>query len=104
VKGLLEVPLSGGEVVPVEIEVEESAIRQAARPGQVVAAAAETLESALGRLRAVADAFVRVMDEVKDRPNGVTVEFGVKVSAEAGLVVAHTGGEGHFVVTLQWSR
>ncbi len=32
------------------------------------------------------------------------VEFGIKLNAEAGVVVAKTAAEGHFIVKITWRR
>jgi hypothetical protein len=38
------------------------------------------------------------------RPDGIEVEFGVKLNAEAGAVIAKSAVEGHFTVKLSWDR
>ena len=42
--------------------------------------------------------------EEKIRPDEFGITFGVKLSAQAGLVFARAGGEGTFQVTLKWKR
>jgi hypothetical protein len=36
-------------------------------------------------------------------PDGVEIEFGVKLAGEAGAIIAKTSGEGHFTVKLSWT-
>lgn len=42
--------------------------------------------------------------EMEVRPDEVQVEFGVKLSAQAGAVIAKTGVEGHLKIKLTWTR
>ncbi|MFE2032629.1 CU044_2847 family protein [Streptomyces scopuliridis] len=37
------------------------------------------------------------------KPDGVELEFGVKLMAEAGAVIAKTSAEGHMTVKLSWN-
>lgn len=37
------------------------------------------------------------------RPDSVEIEFGVKLTAEAGALIAKSSVEGHLVVKLSWS-
>jgi hypothetical protein len=36
-------------------------------------------------------------------PDEVTLEFGIKITAQAGAIVAKAGAEGNFTVTLKWT-
>lgn len=46
---------------------------------------------------------LRVFRDGSLRPDAVELEFGVKLSAEAGAVIAKGSAEGHLVVRLNWS-
>jgi hypothetical protein len=62
--------------------------------------AAQTLETAMEPVISGATA---VLDKLRGvRPSGVTLEFGIKLTAEAGAVIAKTAGECNFAVTLHW--
>jgi hypothetical protein len=64
--------------------------------------ARETLESALDH---VTPALEVVAGKLKSlSPDEVTVEFGLTLTAETGVVVAKGGAEVHFTVTLAWAR
>jgi hypothetical protein len=102
---LIEVPLNGSASVVMEIDAEEdSAIVRSSRPGEIVATAAQSLDTALQRLKPMAETLVTRLRDVGERPDEIGIEFGLKMSMEAGLVVAHTSGEANFKVTLQWKR
>jgi NTP-dependent ternary system trypsin peptidase co-occuring protein len=62
-----------------------------------------TFESALGSVRSAAQSALRVFREGALRPDSVELEFGVKLSAEAGAVIAKGAAEGHLLVKLSWS-
>ncbi|MEU9991697.1 CU044_2847 family protein [Streptomyces sp. NPDC007971] len=64
---------------------------------------AETLQQALARVRPALGALVHEARGLTRPPEKVTVEFGITVSAEAGVVVAQGSTEAHFTVTMHWS-
>lgn len=37
-------------------------------------------------------------------PDRISLEFGIKFSAEAGVVVARTATEANFTVSVEWNR
>lgn len=104
VRKLIEVPLDDGGVVLVEVEDHEDGIVRSARPGEVVATAAESLQASLDRIRPVAGALVAKLRDLADRPEEITVEFGIKWSAQAGVIVAQAASEANFKVALRWAR
>lgn len=101
---LIEVPLDDGGAVLVEVEEQETGIDRSAKPGEVVATAAESLQASLDRIRPVAGALVGKLRDLADRPEEITVEFGIKWSAQAGVIVAQAAGEANFKVALRWTR
>jgi hypothetical protein len=60
----------------------------------------ETLESALGKVTPGLKAVVTRLQKLS--PDGMSVEFGLSVTAETGVVVAKGSAEVHFTVTLTW--
>jgi Trypsin-co-occurring domain 1 len=102
---LIEVPVDGGGRLLVQATDDElpgSLELAALRPGHVVARAGESLEQALDEvkpaLRAVAGR-LRAM-----APDELTVEFGIVLGAETGVVVAKGSADVHFTVSLTWRR
>ncbi|MFF7367601.1 CU044_2847 family protein [Streptomyces tricolor] len=71
--------------------------------GDGPAQAARTFEGALDGVRAAATAALRVFRDGSLRPDAVEIEFGVRLSAEAGAVIAKGSAEGHLLVKLSWS-
>jgi hypothetical protein len=100
---LVAVPLESGGVVVVETDHIPSGVVKVRRSGQeVVAQATQTLEAALDSVTPLAQSILAKLRQ--SRPEEVTVEFGVTLTAEAGAVIAKTAGECHLKVTLHWKR
>ncbi|PWG11860.1 hypothetical protein DF268_19730 [Streptomyces sp. V2] len=72
------------------------------RPAETVGSAAETLREAVDRVRPVVQDVVDSLRAMPRRPDRITLEFGVKVTAEAGVVLARTAAEAHFSVGVEW--
>jgi hypothetical protein len=41
---------------------------------------------------------------LSDAPDEIEIEFGIQLSAEFGVIVAHTAGQANFRVALRWRR
>ena len=100
--GLVEFKTDDGAVVAVEAVEEASGSRLVAR-GDGTVQAARTFEGALDGVRAAAESALRVFRDGSLKPDGVEIEFGVKLAAETGAFIAKGTAEGHLVVRLSWS-
>jgi hypothetical protein len=100
--GLVEFTTEEGALVVVEGVEDESGARLVSR-GDGPARAARTFEGALGGVRAAAESALRVFRDGTLRPDAVELEFGVKLSAESGAVIAKGAAEGHLIVRLSWT-
>ncbi|HLL37302.1 MAG TPA: CU044_2847 family protein [Streptomyces sp.] len=100
--GLVEFMTEEGALVVVEGVDDEYGARLVAR-GDGPARAATTFEGALGGVRAAAESALRVFRDGTLRPDAVELEFGVKLSAESGAVIAKGAAEGHLIVRLSWT-
>ncbi|MEU9223345.1 CU044_2847 family protein [Streptomyces massasporeus] len=100
--GLVEFKTGDGAVVAVEAVEERSGSRLVSR-GDGTVQAARTFEGALDGVRAAAESALRVFRDGSLRPDGVEIEFGVKLAAETGAFIAKGTAEGHLVVKLTWS-
>jgi len=102
---LIEVPLEGAPPVVMEIDdAGDSGLTRSARPGEAMATAAKSFDAALERLQPMAQTLITKLRELGERPDEVGVEFGLKMTIDAGLVVAHTSGEANFKISMQWKR
>jgi hypothetical protein len=70
------------------------------RPGAVVVRAAGTLDDALDQLQPVVQALHRRLTAVS--PEEASIEFGITLGAESGVIVAKGKADVHFTVTLTW--
>ncbi|SCF28461.1 CU044_2847 family protein [Micromonospora mirobrigensis] len=100
---VVAVPVEGAEPVLIEVSSERTGIERVGRAGDVVRDANETLQQALARVRPAAEAVLDSVRGMASAPDKVTVEFGVKLTAEAGVVVARTAAEANFTVSVEWS-
>ncbi|MGZ3115334.1 CU044_2847 family protein [Streptomyces sp. H62] len=100
--GLVEFRTEDGVHVVVEGVEDEDGARLVSR-GDGPARAARTFEGALEGVRSAAGSALRVFRDGSLGPDSVELEFGVKLTAETGAVIAKGTAEGHLIVKLSWS-
>ncbi len=105
-KRLIEFPLEEGGSIWVEVDEPEppGGVVRAANPVEMMAKASQTFDEALDKIRPAADILVAKLRGLTDPPDEMAVQFGLKLSAEAGAVVAAAGVEANYTVTLTWKR
>ncbi len=101
--GLVEFTTDDGIVIAVEPAEDLSGSHLVADRGDGAVRATRTFEDALGNVRTAAESALRVLRDGSLGPDSVELEFGVKLSAEAGAVIAKSTVEAHLVVRLSWS-
>jgi hypothetical protein len=105
---LVQVPVDdveGGAVVLVEVDPTEikGGLKLASpKPGQAAAKATQSLSASLEQLEPV-------LRTVKDKlvaaaPEHFTVEFGVKLGGETGIILAKGTAEVNMTITMTWDR
>lgn len=99
---LVAMPLEGGGEIVVEMDRAQAGVVKAGRPGQIVGKAAQTLEAALESVAPVAQSVLAKLRPA--RPQQITVEFGLTLTAEAGAVITKAASGCHLKVTLHWAR
>lgn len=81
-------------------EVADDLVLASGEAGKVVHRAQVTLEEALEKLK---PALNKVVDLLKDMsPDETSVELGLKIGGESGLVIAKGTAEVNFIVRLSW--
>ncbi|MFG2986400.1 CU044_2847 family protein [Streptomyces sp. NPDC048258] len=101
----LRVPFENGETMVVELpEGQDSGVIRASRGEALVESSAETFEAGLGRVRRVAEAMLHRLTDLPRSPDHIRATFGIRITAEAGLVVAKGSGDAHFELELEWTR
>jgi hypothetical protein len=104
-KRLVEFPLQDGGSVLVEVEEpeeEEGGIVRVAREGEVAVKAPQAFETALDKMKPITSAIISKLRDLA--PDRIQVELGVKMSTEAGVVIASAAAEANFKVTLTWEH
>ena len=106
VAGAVEFELeSGGKlfVQPAAVDAEMGGLGLASpnvRDG--VKKASQTLDDAIGQITPALEVVAGKLKALS--PDAVTVEFGLTLTAETGVMVAKGSAEVHFTVTLAWSN
>ncbi|MFD7868439.1 CU044_2847 family protein [Streptomyces sp. NPDC059783] len=100
---MMEFTTESGATVTVEVDRHVPGARLVARDGHSLARAGRTFDSALQGIRSAAESALAVFRDGTLKPDGVELEFGVKITSEAGAVIAKSAMEGHLVVKLSWS-
>ena len=101
---LIEFPLEDGSSIWVEVRDTETGGLVPAARGDLPARAAQTFESALERVRPAAQTVIQKLRDLPDTPDEIEVEFGLKLSAEAGAIIAAGGVEANYRVVLKWKK
>src|ERR687884_456327 len=97
--------LADGDSVLVEVsEDAHGPVTRGGRAGDLITEATGTLEQALDQLGPVVKGVVSRLREAADWPDSVEVEFAIKLSADANVIIARTGGEANFRIALRWTR
>jgi len=102
---LVEFGLGSGRSVYVEVgEAEPDGMERVGRRERTLQAVKSSFEDALGGVRDAAESAIEQFQGMPSRPAEVEITFGVKFDARAGAVIAETGVEGNFQVTVRWKR
>src|SRR5688572_14357275 len=104
-KRLIDFPLESGTSMLVEIdEPVEGGLVKASRAGELIVKAQQSLEKALENVQPAAQAVIQQLRKLSDSPDEIEVTFGLKLSADAGAVLASAGTEANYTVTLKWIK
>ncbi|MGF1454789.1 MAG: CU044_2847 family protein [Alphaproteobacteria bacterium] len=55
-------------------------------------------------VHAIAGQLVSALDGLANQPDKVTVDFGIKLSGDANILIAKGSGEANLKLTLQWGK
>lgn len=105
-KKVVEYKLEQGGAVLIEVEeteLEKGRVPVSIKP-EVPEQATKEFEKALDDIRPVADTIVQKLKDLGSKPDNIGIEFGIKMSAQAGAIIAATGMEANFKITLSWTR
>ncbi|MDN3027187.1 CU044_2847 family protein [Streptomyces sp. S.PB5] len=102
---LVRIPLENGEFLIAEVDrrdiPEDAVVLASPDPGRPVAQASRTVESSLRTLRPALTGLTDALSALS--PQAVSIEFGVKLGGETGVILAKGTAEVHFTVNVQWT-
>lgn len=98
---LLYFPLDSETSIAVEVDLSNHGFEEAG-PRDHKEWSKEQLSAALARGRMAAEQALQQFRNMSVRPDEIEIELGLKLSAEAGVVLAKTATEGHFLLKLVW--
>jgi Trypsin-co-occurring domain 1 len=101
VNDVVRYKLDDGSTILVEVSAPEG-MRPAARPAEIAAAAAQSLQAALEPIEPLVRTVAARLRQLPESPDEVTVEFGVKLGAEAGIVLARAAVDAQLQLKLTW--
>lgn len=89
----------------ITIEMDESGLQKVAlpTPAELAEKSEAALQAAMGTIKNIGERVRETIKSIPQPPTKASVEFGLKLGAEAG-VIAKGAAEAHFVVTLEWER
>lgn len=101
--------LPDGSSIVAEVDdepIENSRVMRggASASSEIVVKANESFETALDRVRWAAEGLLDRLTSLASPPDEVKVEFGVKLNAETGAVIAKAATEANFKINLKWTR
>lgn len=94
----------------VRIEVDETAragagfARQSPSSDVSSDASKEAYSQMLDAIRGCADGVIDVLQTLEAQPNSASVDFAIKVDAEAGAMIAKSREGAHFRISLSWKQ
>ncbi|MFF9364972.1 CU044_2847 family protein [Streptomyces griseoluteus] len=102
---VVNIPLDGGGSLNVEVDARaENGWTRAGRAQDTASAVGRTLQEALAPIRPAMQTIVDHLRGGVSPPDTIKLDFGIKFSADAGVVVARTATEASFAVSVEWHR
>jgi hypothetical protein len=105
-KYLAEIQLETGGSVLLEVDApaEQGHAVDVARLDQLAERAHDTLEAAIDKITPAALSVMQRIRNLAIKPDEISLQFGVKISAEAGAFIASAASEANFQVALKWTK
>jgi hypothetical protein len=100
---LIQYALNTGGHVTVEV-ANPVGVERVGRRERVLHDMAASFDEALVDVRDAAAAALAQFQAMATRPDEVEISFGIKLDAKVGAVIAETGVEGNFQVTVKWAQ
>ncbi|MBT2610030.1 hypothetical protein J7I97_17575 [Streptomyces sp. ISL-87] len=99
---LARIPLEGGGSILVEAPASTEGPVKAGRVSDAIHDLPGNLQEALGSVSEAAHAMLHQLR--KAGPDGISMEFGVDLAVEAGVVITKSSLNSHLKVTMSWKK
>ncbi len=103
-KNLVRYQIDSDSYITVESDEPSSGTRRATARGNALEQAKEKFEDVIGQIKPVTSLIIKTLNDLADSPDEATIEFGVKLNTNSGVVIASAGVEANFVFKLTWKR
>ena len=110
-KRLVEFPSEDGGSILVEVDDNGPSsggsgggTLRSSRPADMIERAQVTYEEAFDRIKPATESLIGRMRLLPDPPDEIFVEFGIKLSAAAGAILASASADAQFTLRLTWRR
>ncbi len=104
----IETKATDGTTIRIEVESTGKTGAGFARPSAAAAVTGEATKDAydqvLATIRACANGVVETLQNLETAPSAASINFAIKIDAEAGAMVAKSGNEAQFKVALSWKQ
>jgi Trypsin-co-occurring domain 1 len=104
VKRIVEFPLESGSTILVEVDEPVVIDERIGLREKIVEKAHQTFESALEKVKPVANIILAKVGSLNQPADEVEVKFGIKINAELGAIIASGNGEVNYEITLKWKK
>lgn len=105
---LIEFDLDGEGKATVLVEApdidEPQGQTRVSRGGLVAEKASQVFDAALAGIKPIAQSMLTGLRSAVEDASEIQMEFGVKLSASAGVILANGTTEGHCKVTIKWAK
>ena len=108
-RSLIEFSLDATDSILIEVEEASNVLNDdeglaAISGNKIIVKAQQSFSEALEKIKPTASAIINKIRELHEPPDEVEVKFGIKMTAEAGAIVAAATVEGNYEITLKWKN
>lgn len=101
---LVEFELESGDSIFVEVKEIEETDGRISLPGDMIQKAQDTFEVALEKVKPIANTIITKLNSLNQPADEVEVKFGLKMTAQAGTIIAGASADANYEITLKWKR
>lgn len=102
-KKIVEFTLPDGSSIFAEVDEPHDGL-VGVNPTEMAVKAQQTFDRALENVKPIASTIIGKLRELNQPADEVEVKFGIKLTAEAGAVIAMAGAEVNYEITLKWKQ